>query len=138
MWYSLLDQILRDTNTNLGDCSDPTDTWYVQENYHNEIAGGERNISDDEEEDIGEETNTSAWQTSARINTKEKTCGEPSSEKEILRSQTQVLSQLAGSLNQLVESHTKGQLEQRNYEKERDKAFLEFKKQEAEKTVSMR
>lgn len=69
---------------------------------------------------------------------RKKTCGEPSSEKEILRSQTQVLSQLAGSLNQLVESHTKGQLEQMNYEKERDKAFLEFKKQEAEKTVSMR
>ena len=65
MWYSLLDQVLRDTNTNLGDWSDPTDTWYVQENYHNEIAGGERNISDDEEEDISEETNTSAWQTSA-------------------------------------------------------------------------
>ena len=57
--YSLLGQFLSDTNLNLEDavCPDPTDTSYVQENYHDEIAGCYCNIFDDEEEDTDEETN---------------------------------------------------------------------------------
>ena len=53
--------------------------------------------------------------------------------RKVVGSQTQDLSQLAGSLKLLVESHAKRHKEQMNFEKERDKAFLEFKKQEAEK-----
>ena len=36
LWYSLLHQALIGTNTNLEDaaCSGPTDSSYVQENYH--------------------------------------------------------------------------------------------------------
>ena len=44
--------------------------------------------------------------------------------RKVVRSQTQVLLQVAGSLNQLVESHAKRHKEQSNFEKERDKAFL--------------
>ena len=45
LWYSLLDQVLRDMNTNLEDavCSDPL---YVQEYYHDDS-----NIFGNEEED---------------------------------------------------------------------------------------
>ena len=43
-------------NTNLEDavCSDPS---YVQENYHDEITGGDCNIFDNEEEDTDKKTN---------------------------------------------------------------------------------
>ena len=47
--------------------------------------------------------------------------------------QTQALSQLAGCMTKLIESQAKRHKEQMEFEKERDRAFLEFKKEEAEK-----
>ena len=79
MWYSLLDQVLSDTNTNLEDavCSNPTDTSYALENYHDEVAGGECKIFDDEEEDTEEETNIPMPDIPVRESTpRTKTCGE--------------------------------------------------------------
>ena len=59
--YSLLDQVLSDTNANLEDAvsCDPTDISYLQENSHDVIPGGDCNILDNEEEDIDVETNAS-------------------------------------------------------------------------------
>ena len=50
-----------------------------------------------------------------------------------MRSQTQGLSQLAGGKTKLIESQAKRHKEQMEFEKERDRAFSEFKKEEAEK-----
>ena len=76
---------------------------------------------------------TSVWQTNAWINTKENTCGEISSGKKSFKLQTQALLQLTGSLNQLIQSHRKRYKKQMNCEKERNKVFLEFKKQQTKK-----
>ena len=54
-----------------------------------------------------------------------------------MRSQTQALSQLAGGLSKLNESPAKRHKEQIEFEKERDQALLEFKKEEAEKNGSL-
>ena len=136
LWYSLFVKVLSDTNTNLEDavCSDPTDTLYIQIIYHDEIAGGGCNIFDDKEEDHDKETNTTVPYKPARESKpRKKLVVKPHQKRIVVHPQTQALSQLAGSLNQLVESHAKRYKEQMNFEKERDKAFLEFKKQEAEK-----
>ena len=50
-----------------------------------------------------------------------------------MRSQTEALSQLAGSMTKLIESQVKRHKEQMEFEKERDQAFLEFKKKRSEK-----
>ena len=126
LWYYLLDQVLSDTNTNLKDvsCPDPADASYVQENYYDETADGDCNIFDDKEKETDKETNTPVPDKRVR-----ESCGRNVWWKfirKIVRSQTQALSQLAGSLNQLVKSHGKCQKEQMNFEKERGKAFLEF------------
>ena len=48
-------------------------------------------------------------------------------------SQAQALSQLAGGMTKLIQSQAKRHKEQMEFEKERYRAFLEFKKEEAEK-----
>ena len=50
-----------------------------------------------------------------------------------MRSQIQALSQLVGGMTKLIESEAKRHKEQIEFEKERDRAFLEFNKEEAEK-----
>ena len=52
-------------------------------------------------------------------------------------SQTQALTQLTGGMTKLIESQGKRHKEQMEFEEERDRAFSEFKKQEAEKIKSM-
>ena len=44
----------------------------------------------------------------------------------VTRSQTQALSQLAGAMTKLIVSQTKRRKERMEFEKERDRAFLEF------------
>ena len=58
--------------------------------------------------------------------------------RKIVRSQTQALSLIASTLNQLVKLHAKRQKEQMSFEKDRDKAFLKSKKQRLRKTISLR
>ena len=58
--------------------------------------------------------------------------------RKIVRSQTQALSLIASTLNQLVKLHAKRQKEQMNFEKDKDKAFLKSKKQRLRKTISLR
>ena len=48
-------------------------------------------------------------------------------------SQTQALSQLAGGMTKLADSQAERHKEKMEFEKERDRAFLEFKKEEAER-----
>ena len=50
-----------------------------------------------------------------------------------MQSQIQALSELAGSMTKLIKSQPKRHKEQMEFEKERDRAFLEFRKKEAEK-----
>ena len=57
--------------------------------------------------------------------------------RKIVRSQTQALSLIASTLNQLVKLNAKRQKEQMNFEKDRDKAFLKSKKQKAEKNYQL-
>ena len=127
--YSLFDQFLSDTNLNLEDavCSDPTDTSYAQENYHDEIVGCYYNIFDDEEEDTDEETNIQLSDKPVRESIpRKKLAVKTHQERNVVHSQTQTLSQLQGSLNQLFESHSERHKEQVNFKKERDKLFLDF------------
>ena len=49
-----------------------------------------------------------------------------------MRSQTQALSQLDRDVTKLIETQAKRHKEQMEFEKERDRAFLEFKKEKAE------
>ena len=51
-----------------------------------------------------------------------------------MRSQTQALSQLVGGMTKLIESQVKRHKEQIEFEKDRDRAFLEFNKREADKS----
>ena len=53
--------------------------------------------------------------------------------RKVVRSEAQALSQLAGGMNILIESQAELDKEQMEFEKERDRAFLEFKREEAEK-----
>ena len=53
--------------------------------------------------------------------------------RKVVRSEAQALSQLAGGMNILIESQAEQHKEQMEFEKERDRAFLEFKREEAEK-----
>ena len=78
-------------------------TSYAQENYHDEIAG-DCNIFDDEEKDTDEETNTPVPDKPVRESTpRKKLVKKPHQKRKVARSQTQAMSHLAGSLNQLVE-----------------------------------
>ena len=50
-----------------------------------------------------------------------------------MSSQTQALSQLARGMTKLIESQAKRHKEQTEFEKERDRGYLEFKKEGTEK-----
>ena len=53
--------------------------------------------------------------------------------RKVVRSEAQALSQLAGGMNKLIESKAELHKEHMEFEKERDRAFLEFKREEAVK-----
>ena len=76
MRYCLFDQILSDTNANLGDdvCSDPTDTSHVQESYHDETACVDCNIFNHKEEDTDEETKTPVPEKLGETSLEKKSC----------------------------------------------------------------
>ena len=76
---------------------------------------------------------TCAWQTVRESAPRKKLVVKPHQKRKVVRSQTQAMSHLAGSLNQLVESHVKRHKEQMNFVKKTNKAFLELQKQEADK-----
>ena len=125
LWYSLLGQVLSDTNANLEEAVyfDLTNTSYVQENYCDEIAGGDCNIFDEEEEDTDKETNTPMPnKIGCESVPRKKTCGETSSEKKscMFSNPDPVL-----TCKQL-QSHAIRHKGQMNFDNKRDKAFLEF------------
>ena len=53
--------------------------------------------------------------------------------RKVVWSQTQALSQLARGMTKLIESQAKWHKEQTEFEKERDRGYLEFKKEGTEK-----
>ena len=57
----------------------------------------------------------------------------PQKKRKVVQSQIQAISELAGSTTKLIKSQPKRHKEQMEFEKERDRAFLEFKNEEAEK-----
>ena len=85
-------------------CSDPNNASYVQENHHDEIAGSDCNIFDEEEEENDEKNNTLVADKPVReLTLRKKLVVKLHQKRKVVPSPTQVVSQLSSSLNQLVE-----------------------------------
>ena len=138
-WYANLDKVLGDTNTNLENViSDPSETSFVQEMqaedddsecYLGDISK-EKNSFDDNESGDDDSKVTDEKESSS---TKSKILVKPHQKRRVIRSQTQALTHLSGGMNQMIESQSKRHKETIEFERERDKHFLEFKWSEAEK-----
>ena len=144
-WYEKIDSILGDTNTDLNELvSISLDASYSQDVIQNDNenesfednANGDsdKHLYDDSEDD--EESNNSNKEDKVEnvsANKKKAIVVKPHKKRKVVRSQTQALSQLAGGMTKLTELQAKRHEEQMEFKKERDRVFLEFKKEEAEK-----
>ena len=68
---------------------------------------------------------------------RKKIVAKPHQKRKAIRSQTQALSHLAGGMTQMIESQAKRHKALLEFERERDRNFMEFKRVEAEKTDNM-
>ena len=140
-----IDSILGDTNTDLNELvSTSLDTSYSQKviQNDNENESFEDNADDDSDKDLyndsehDDESNNANKEDKVEnvsANKKKAILVKPHKKRKVVRSQTQALSQLAGGMTKLIELQVKRHKEQMEFEKERDQAFLEFKKKEAKK-----
>ena len=127
-WYENLNAVLGDTNSNLEEVvSNPLDTSYAKEHYENEDG---ESSSSEEETDQREGDNRASDNTGTRD---KRLIVKPHQKRKVVRSQTQALSHLAGGMTQLIQSHAKRHKSQMDFERERDRAFMEFKREEAER-----
>ena len=145
IWYEKIDSILGDTNTDLNELvSTSLDMSYSQEVIQNDSKNEsfEDNAGDDSDKDLyndsedDNESNNANKEDKAEnvsANNKKTILVKPHKKRKVVRSQTPTLSEQAGGMTELIELQVKQHKEQMEFEKERDQAFLEFKKEEAEK-----
>ena len=138
-WYEKIASILGDTNTDLKELvSTSLDTSYSQEVIQNgnENESFEDNADNDSDKDLYDDSKDDNESKNANkedkvenvsANKKKAIVVKPHKKRKVLRSQPQALSQLAGGISKLIELQAKRYKEQMEFEKERDRAFLEFK-----------
>ena len=128
-WYSDLDLVLGDTNAGLEDVvSESAETSYGQDVLENENS----NQSTDEELEEVLNDNSELTQSQESIIRKQIVV-KPHQKRKAIRSQTQALSHLAGGMTQMIESQAKRHKALLEFERARDRNFMEFKQVEAEK-----
>ena len=144
-WFENMDSILGDTNTDLNELvSTSLDTSYSQEviQNDNENESLEDNADDDsdkdfyddsEDDDESNNANKEGKVENVSPNKKKAIVVKPHKKRKVVRSQTQTLNHLARGMTKLIELQVKIYKEQMEFEKERGRSFLEFKKEEAEK-----
>ena len=144
-WYEKIHSTLGDTNTDLNVLvPKPLDTSYSHEviQNNNENESFEDNADDNSDKDLynhsedDDESNNANKEDKVEnvsANKKNAIVVKPHKKRKIVQSQTQGLSQVAGGMTKLIESQVKKHKEQMELKKERDRAFLEFKKEEVEK-----
>ena len=144
-WFENMDSILGDTNTDLNELvSTSLDTSYSQEviQNDNENESLEDNADDDsdkdfyddsEDDDESNNANKEGKVENVSPNKKKAIVVKPHKKRKVVRSQTQTLNHLARGMTKLIELQVKIHKEQMEFEKERGRSFLEFKKEEAEK-----
>ena len=135
--------MLGDTNTDLNKLdSTSLDTSYSQEviQNDNENESFEDNADDDSDKDLyddseddDESNNKEDKVENVSANKKKAIVIKPHKKMKVVRSQAQALSQLARGMTKLTESQAKRFKGQMEFEKERDRTFFEFKKEEVEK-----
>ena len=120
---------LETQNSNLEEViSDPLETSYAKENYFHD------NIDSSSHEETNQLEDDQTIQSESKNNKdKKRLIVKPHQKRKVVRSKTQALSHLSGGMTQLIESNAKRHKAQIDFERERYKTFMEFKRDEAER-----
>ena len=137
-WHKKIDSSLGNTNTNLKELvSTSLDTSCSQEviQNDNQDESFEENADDNSDKDLYDDSegdnksnnvNKEDKAENVSADKKKVIVVKPNKKRKVARSQTQALSQLAGAMTKFIVSQAKRRKEQMEFEKERDRAFLEF------------